>query len=141
MFIVVAELVLSPNAKLGIFSTTYALLVRFLFMPAFSLQFVRAMARRGWYVDDKLVYTPIQLRSLTSLQLNVARRFGLIQIPSGPSAMLLANVAELVNVDQGPIATYLTTLVCTSCFPPTIRPDLRPVHDFSADGQYAPLSS
>ena len=34
-------------------------------------------------------------------------------IPSGPSAMLLANVAELVDVDQGPIAGYLTISVRT----------------------------
>ena len=41
-------------------------------------------------------------------------RFLLILIPSGPSAMLLANVAEMVNVDQGPIARYLTISVgCT----------------------------
>ena len=29
-------------------------------------------------------------------------------IPAGPSAMLLVNVAELVDIDQGPIAGYLT---------------------------------
>ena len=38
-------------------------------------------------------------------------RFLLVLIPSGPSAMLLANVAELVEVDQGPIAGYLTISV------------------------------
>lgn len=29
-------------------------------------------------------------------------------LPAGPSAMLLVNVAELVDIDQGPIAGYLT---------------------------------
>lgn len=38
-------------------------------------------------------------------------RFILVLIPAGPSAMILANVAELVNTDQGPIAGYLTISV------------------------------
>lgn len=45
--------------------------------------------------------------------LNRVIRFLLVLIPSGPSAMLLANVAELVNLDQGPIAGYLTISVST----------------------------
>ncbi len=32
-------------------------------------------------------------------------------IPAGPSAMLLASVAELVGIDEGPIAGYLTISV------------------------------
>ncbi|KAI0070160.1 hypothetical protein K474DRAFT_1776956 [Panus rudis PR-1116 ss-1] len=47
-------------------------------------------AAHNLYVNDPLVW------------------FLLILIPSGPSAMLLASVAEVENVDQGPIAGYLT---------------------------------
>lgn len=42
-------------------------------------------------------------------------RFILILIPAGPSAMVLANLAEYVDTDQGPIAGYLT--VAVSAFP------------------------
>ncbi|PCH40600.1 hypothetical protein WOLCODRAFT_88752 [Wolfiporia cocos MD-104 SS10] len=44
----------------------------------------------GWYVVDPLVW------------------FLLVLLPAGPSAMLLVNVAEIVDIDQGPIAGYLT---------------------------------
>ncbi|THH30806.1 hypothetical protein EUX98_g3379 [Antrodiella citrinella] len=84
-----AELALVPRAHPGWMPGSYAIAVRFIFMPAISLLFVATTAGRGWYVDDKLVW------------------FLLVLIPAGPSAMLLASVAEIVNVDQGPIAGYL----------------------------------
>ncbi|KAI0341980.1 hypothetical protein BDW22DRAFT_1358095 [Trametopsis cervina] len=90
MFTVGAQLALVPEVRPEYAGTTYAMLVRFLVMPGLSLLFVWGTAGRGWYVDDKLVW------------------FLLVLIPSGPSAMLLANVAEIVDVDQGPIASYLT---------------------------------
>lgn len=45
------------------------------------------------------------------LSIELPARFILVLIPAGPSAMLLVSVAELVNVDQGPIAGYLTISV------------------------------
>ena len=49
-------------------------------------------------------------------------RFLLVLIPAGPSAMLLVTVAELVDINQGAIAGYLTIAVraallhiCTGC--------------------------
>ncbi|KAJ3557263.1 hypothetical protein NM688_g1565 [Phlebia brevispora] len=104
MFTVGAELALVPNCHPGYIPMGCALLVRFLIMPGLSLLFVWLTAGRGLYVDDKLVW------------------FLLVLIPAGPSAMLLANVAELVNVDQGPIAGYLTVsyvfspLMAVVCF-------------------------
>ncbi|KAI0958865.1 hypothetical protein AcV7_004563 [Taiwanofungus camphoratus] len=89
-FTVGAELALVPSTHPGYLSTSWVLVVRFLVMPALSLLFVWGTAGRGWYVDDPLVW------------------FILVLIPAGPSAMLLVSVAELVNVDQGPIAGYLT---------------------------------
>ncbi|THH02097.1 hypothetical protein EW026_g747 [Hermanssonia centrifuga] len=90
MFTVGAELALVPHAKPGWIPTIYAMFIRFVMMPTLSLLFVWTTAGRDWYVNDELVW------------------FLLILIPSGPSAMLLANVAELVDVDQGPVAAYLT---------------------------------
>ncbi|KAI0682414.1 membrane transport protein-domain-containing protein [Cytidiella melzeri] len=90
MFIVGTQIAILPGVKPQFGPTAYSMLVRFLLMPGVSLLFVWATAGRGWYVDDKLVW------------------FLLVLIPSGPSAMLLASVAELANVDQGPIAGYLT---------------------------------
>ncbi|KAI0812764.1 membrane transport protein-domain-containing protein [Irpex lacteus] len=90
MFVVGTQLALLPGVKPSFKATTFSMLVRFLLMPGVSLLFVWATAGRGWYVDDKLVW------------------FLLVLIPSGPSAMVLANVSELVDVDQGPIAGYLT---------------------------------
>jgi len=88
-FIVGAELALVPHAKPNKVATTYILLIRFIVMPAISLLFVWASAGRGIYVDDPLVW------------------FLLVIIPSGPSAMLLISVAELVDLNQGIIAGYL----------------------------------
>lgn len=90
MFIVGAELATIPNAFPGVLPTSWAMFTRFIVMPAVSLLFVWATAGRGWYVNDELVW------------------FILVLMPSGPSAMLLASIAELVDVDQGPIASYLT---------------------------------
>lgn len=53
-----------------------------------------------------IVHTPVIEAALT-FAFSLVTRFLLILIPSGPSAMLLANIAEMVNVDQGPIAGYL----------------------------------
>ncbi|KZT72205.1 hypothetical protein DAEQUDRAFT_736344 [Daedalea quercina L-15889] len=89
-FSVGAELALVPTARVGILQTVWVLSVRFLVMPALSVLFVWLTAGRGWYVNDPLVW------------------FLLILIPAGPSAMLLVNVAELVDINQGPIAAYLT---------------------------------
>ncbi|GJE98997.1 hypothetical protein PsYK624_152350 [Phanerochaete sordida] len=89
MFLVGAELAIVPSAHPGVVSGGFSLLVRFVIMPGFALLFVWATAGQGWYINDKLVW------------------FLLVLIPSGPSAMLLANVAETVGVDQGPIAGYL----------------------------------
>ncbi|THG95307.1 hypothetical protein EW026_g6322 [Hermanssonia centrifuga] len=90
MFLVGSELALIPRARPGVIPTTYALLIRFIVMPGISLLFVWTTAGRGWYADDTLVW------------------FLLVLIPAGPSAMLLASVAELVGIDEGPIAGYLT---------------------------------
>ncbi|KAK7692584.1 hypothetical protein QCA50_004214 [Cerrena zonata] len=87
--VVGAELALVPHANPGKVPAIFTLTVRFVIMPALSLLFVWGTAGRGWYTDDKLVW------------------FLLVLIPSGPSAMLLASVAEIVNTDQGPICGYL----------------------------------
>ncbi|TCD64172.1 hypothetical protein EIP91_004485 [Steccherinum ochraceum] len=84
-----AELALVSRAHPGWLPAAYSLSVRFLVMPALSMLFIGLTAGRGLYVDDKLVW------------------FLLVLIPAGPSAMLLASVAEVVDVDQGPIAGYL----------------------------------
>ncbi|KAH9946974.1 hypothetical protein B0H21DRAFT_692743 [Amylocystis lapponica] len=89
-FCVGAELALVPSTHPGATAMGFVLLVRFLVMPALSLLLVWLSAGRGLYVDDPLVW------------------FLLVLIPAGPSAMLLVSIAELVNVDQGPIAGYLT---------------------------------
>ncbi|CCM05453.1 uncharacterized protein FIBRA_07673 [Fibroporia radiculosa] len=89
-FSVGAELGLVPSSNPGYFQTIWVLLVRFIVMPALGLLFVWATAGRGLYVHDPLVW------------------FLLVLIPAGPSAMLLMNVAAMVNIDQGPIAGYLT---------------------------------
>ncbi|OCH86382.1 hypothetical protein OBBRIDRAFT_761455 [Obba rivulosa] len=89
-FTVGAELANVPSIRPGIVPMVFVLAVRFVVMPALSFLFVWLTAGRGFYVDDPLVW------------------FVLIIIPAGPSAMLLANVAELVKVDIGPIIGYLT---------------------------------
>ncbi|EED78394.1 predicted protein [Postia placenta Mad-698-R] len=89
-FSVGAELALVPSSHPGYLPTVWVLVVRFALMPALSLLFVWLTAGRGWYVSDPLVW------------------FLLVLLPAGPSAMLLVNVAELVDIDQGPIAGYLT---------------------------------
>ncbi|KAI8972186.1 auxin efflux carrier [Trametes punicea] len=92
-FSVGAELAIVPSAHPGVLAMSWVLFVRFIIMPAIALLFVFATAGRGIYVDDRLVW------------------FLLILIPAGPSAMLLVNVAELVNISQGAIAGYLTIAV------------------------------
>ncbi|KAH8083748.1 hypothetical protein BXZ70DRAFT_900584 [Cristinia sonorae] len=87
--VVGAELALVSRAHPGWIPASYSMTIRFAIMPALSILFVWSTAGRGWYVDDKLVW------------------FLLVLIPAGPSAMLLVSVAEIVNVDQGPIAGYL----------------------------------
>ncbi|KAH9935621.1 membrane transport protein-domain-containing protein [Fomitopsis serialis] len=89
-FIVGAELALVHSTKPRVLQTIWVLFVRFLAMPALGVLFVYLTAGKGWYVNDPLVW------------------FLLILIPAGPSAMLLVSVAELVDIDQGPIAGYLT---------------------------------
>ncbi|KAH9839382.1 uncharacterized protein C8Q71DRAFT_749203 [Rhodofomes roseus] len=89
-FTVGAELALVPSSSPGVLQTVWVLSIRFLVMPALSVLFVFLTAGKGWYVDDRLVW------------------FLLVLIPAGPSAMLLVNVAELVDIDQGPIAGCLT---------------------------------
>lgn len=88
--VIVGAEALVPHTNPGAVASAFALFIRFVIMSTLSLFFVWTTAGRGWYIDDKLVW------------------FLLILIPSGPSAMLLANVAEMVNVDQGSIAGYLT---------------------------------
>ncbi|EJF65242.1 hypothetical protein DICSQDRAFT_98906 [Dichomitus squalens LYAD-421 SS1] len=104
-FTVGAELALVKSSDPGKLPTVWVLFVRFIVMPGLALLFVFLSAGRGLYVDDRLVW------------------FLLVLIPAGPSAMLLVSVAELVNVDQGEIAGYLTVsylfsplmaLVCSS---------------------------
>ncbi|KAI0793207.1 auxin efflux carrier [Abortiporus biennis] len=87
--VVGAELALVPRANPGVIASIFTLSVRFLVMPLLSVLFVWTTAGKGLYIDDKLVW------------------FLLILIPSGPSALLLVSVAEMVNIDQGPIAGYL----------------------------------
>ncbi|RDX55205.1 hypothetical protein OH76DRAFT_1340057 [Lentinus brumalis] len=89
-FTVGAELAIVKSSNPGVLSTSWILFVRFIIMPAVSLLFVWATAGRGLYVDDQLVW------------------FLLVLIPSGPSAMLLVSVAEMVDINQGAIAGYLT---------------------------------
>lgn len=83
-------------------------------MPALSLLFVWGTAGRGWYSDDKLVWYDRNKEYLGCVIDCILYRFLLVLIPSGPSAMLLASLAEIVNVDQGPIAGYLIISVRTS---------------------------
>jgi predicted permease len=90
MFTVGAQLRTVPRATPHAAPTAFVLAVRYALMPALAVGFVWATAARGWYAADPLVW------------------FLLVLIPSGPSAMILANLAELVDVDQGPIAAYLT---------------------------------
>ncbi|KAI0326856.1 hypothetical protein GY45DRAFT_1258189 [Cubamyces sp. BRFM 1775] len=88
-FVVGAELAVLPSANPGVFATSWVLFVRFVVMTAISLLFVWSTAGRGLYVDDLMVW------------------FILVLAPVGPSAMLLASVAEMVDVSQGPVAGYL----------------------------------
>ncbi|OSD06687.1 hypothetical protein PYCCODRAFT_1449540 [Trametes coccinea BRFM310] len=97
-FVVGAELAIVPSANPGTLAMSWVLLVRFIIMPAIALLFVFVTAGRGLYVDDRLVW------------------FLLVLIPAGPSAMLLVNVAELVDISQGAIAGYLTIAYMISPF-------------------------
>lgn len=90
------------------------MVIRFLIMPTLSLLFVWLTAGRGWYIDDRLVWQVLTSFSVASAYSNIICRFLLAIIPAGPSAMLLASVAENVNVDQGPIAGYLVASVSAS---------------------------
>jgi len=98
MFILGAQLAVVPSAHPGAKSVTYILFIRYIIMPAISLGFVLYTAGKGWYHDDPLMW------------------FLLILIPCGPSAMLLISLAEMLNVDQGPIAGYLTISYLVSPF-------------------------
>ncbi|RPD78075.1 hypothetical protein L226DRAFT_550966 [Lentinus tigrinus ALCF2SS1-7] len=89
-FTVGAELAIVRSSHPGVLATSWVLFVRFIIMPAIALLFVWGTAGRGLYVDDKLVW------------------FLLVLIPAGPSAMLLVSVAEIVDINQGAIAGYLT---------------------------------
>lgn len=112
MFIVGSELALVPNANPGLIPAMYTLLTRFFIMPGVSLLFVLSTAGRGWYTDDKLVWYEIHFYlAACSVLILCVRRFLLVLIPAGPSAMLLANIAELVQVDIGPVSGYLTISV------------------------------
>ncbi|KZV81213.1 hypothetical protein EXIGLDRAFT_731583 [Exidia glandulosa HHB12029] len=98
MFAVGAELAVTsssdrPNAR----SILIPLSVRFAIMPLLALGFVWATARRGVYGDDPLVW------------------FLLILVPTGPSAVVLATLADTVGVDQGAVAGYL--LIANLCAP------------------------
>ncbi|OBZ68028.1 putative transporter C5D6.04 [Grifola frondosa] len=117
-FTVGAELALVPSTHPGTLAMSYVLAVRFLLMPVLSLLFVWVSAGRGLYVDDRLAW------------------FLLVLIPSGPSALLLVSVAELVDVDQGPIAGYLTIAVRILSIPSaeSICVDDGLVHDLPSDG-------
>ncbi|KAM5531279.1 hypothetical protein V8D89_015080 [Ganoderma adspersum] len=89
-FTVGAELALVRSTHPGGRATLWVLSVRFVLAPLLALLLVWCTAGRGLYVDDRLVW------------------FLLVLIPAGPSAMVLVSVAELVDVDQGDIAGYLT---------------------------------
>ena len=82
--------------------------MRFVAMPALSVLFVSLTAAKGWYIDDPLVWCASPPPPYVRCSRCFVRRFLLVLIPAGPSAMLLMSVAELVDVDQGPIAGYLT---------------------------------
>ncbi|EJD41832.1 hypothetical protein AURDEDRAFT_169035 [Auricularia subglabra TFB-10046 SS5] len=98
LFIVGSELAVSgAAAKPGVGPTIFALAVRFAIMPALALGGVWIIASQGFYTDDPLTL------------------FLLVIIPSGPSALVLASLAETVAVDQGPISGYL--LVANLCAP------------------------
>ncbi|KAJ2985693.1 hypothetical protein NUW54_g10066 [Trametes sanguinea] len=107
-----------PSAHPGTLAMSWVLLVRFIIMPAIALLFVFVTAGRGLYVDDRLVW------------------FLLILMPAGPSAMLLVNVAELVDINQGAIAGYLTIAVGAFRRARELLIDpVRPVvHDLTAHG-------
>ncbi|PIL36252.1 hypothetical protein GSI_01914 [Ganoderma sinense ZZ0214-1] len=92
-FTVGAELALVRSTHPGARATLWVLCVRFVLAPLLALLLVWCTAGRGLYVDDRLVW------------------FLLVLIPAGPSAMVLVSVAELVDVDQGDIAGYLTVAV------------------------------
>jgi auxin efflux carrier family protein len=94
MFTVGAQLCIAKRTSPGLKPTAFALAVRYLMMPALAIGFVFATAGRGLYHDDPLIW------------------FLLILLPSGPSAMVLASLAEYVETDEGPIAGYLTIAVC-----------------------------
>ncbi|KDQ57276.1 hypothetical protein JAAARDRAFT_35913 [Jaapia argillacea MUCL 33604] len=98
MFILGADLALVPSTKPKIRGTISVLSIRYLLMPLISMAFVYFTAGKGWYTDDPLVW------------------FLLILVPSGPSAMVLINLAELMNIDQGPIAGFLALSYLLSPF-------------------------
>ncbi|KAH7101166.1 auxin efflux carrier [Auriculariales sp. MPI-PUGE-AT-0066] len=99
VFVVGAELAVLPwsEARPGARTTTFALLMRFAVMPALTLLFVWLAVKHGLVGYEPLIW------------------FLLVLIPSGPSAMSLAALAETVGVSQAPIAGYL--LVANLCSP------------------------
>lgn len=129
MFILGAQLAVVPSARPGTKSITYVLWIRYIVMPAISLGFVSATAGKGWYHDDPLMWYGFFLSyicchwELTSTR-PPSVRFLLILIPCGPSAMLLISLAEMLNVDQGPIAGYLTISVRLFLYLPDYLPFL-----------------
>lgn len=56
-FTVGAELAIVRSSHPGALATSWVLFVRFIVMPAVALLFVWATAGRGFYVDDKLVWS------------------------------------------------------------------------------------
>jgi predicted permease len=124
MFILGAQLAVVPSARPGTKSITYVLWIRYIIMPAVSLGFVSATAGKGWYHDDPLMWYGFQVLFFaiegSRLFVDWLVRFLLILIPCGPSAMLLISLAEMLNVDQGPIAGFLTISVCLFHISPII---------------------
>ncbi|EPQ51530.1 hypothetical protein GLOTRDRAFT_108071 [Gloeophyllum trabeum ATCC 11539] len=94
MFLLGANLHLLPTSTSSdgtkfVTSTLSTLAIRYLIMPVLSVLFVWFTARQGWYIADQLTW------------------FILMLIPSGPSAMMLISLAEMVGVDEGDVSTFL----------------------------------
>jgi auxin efflux carrier family protein len=71
------------------------LFTRFIIMPAFCISIVALAARShlSWLRDDPMLY------------------FVLMICPSGPSALLMASLTQLVGVDEGEVAWFLVISV------------------------------
>ncbi|TFK47304.1 hypothetical protein OE88DRAFT_1666014 [Heliocybe sulcata] len=95
MFLLGANLQLLPTSTTSSSSQRFAkstistLIIRYLIMPALSILFVWSTARRNLFITDPLTH------------------FILILIPSGPSAMMMISLAEMVGVDVGDVAKFL----------------------------------